>query len=77
MPGLFKAFLVQISSQDVHNLLRVLQAEPGYSGQVVHREWLGPRAARYASVDPRLPAPLTAALAAQGISKLARASTSA
>jgi DEAD/DEAH box helicase domain-containing protein len=70
MPGLFKAFLVQISSQDVHNLLRVLQAEPGYSGQVVHREWLGPRAARYASVDPRLPAPLTAALAAQGISKL-------
>jgi DEAD/DEAH box helicase domain-containing protein len=51
-------------------LLRAIEGDPSYTGQIVACRQSPAREACYAELNPPLPSGLAAALAAQGISRL-------
>ncbi len=55
---------------DVERLLAKIQSDPRYSGQIVHIERLGRRAARHGRLQSPLPAELERLLAERGITSL-------
>ncbi|MDR7447799.1 MAG: DEAD/DEAH box helicase, partial [Armatimonadota bacterium] len=55
---------------DLAVALDALERDHAYRGQVVHRRALPARGARYAPLEPPLPEPLRARLAAMGITRL-------
>ena len=55
---------------DVERLLRAIEGDPSYGGQIVACRQSPAQEARFAELDPPLPSRLSAALAAQGISRL-------